>query len=295
MTRRGWLLFGAMCVIWGMPYLLIRVAVREVTPGTLVFLRTAIACLILVPLAARRGEFRPLLPAWRLVLLFTAIEVAVPWLLLSSAERRISSSLAALLVAAVPLVSVALAIAFGGERFDSRRLAGFGLGIAGVAAIVGLDLGGTSVLGLAELAVVVVCYAVGPFILSRYMSDLPSLGVIAASLAITALVYAPVAAIEWPSSTPSGNVIASVVTLALVCTALGFVVFFALIAEAGPVRATVITYVNPAVAALLGVAVLGETFTAGMAVGFALVLAGSVLANRASAPAADQARSSAAT
>ncbi len=229
------------------------------------------------------------------MLLFAAVEVAVPWLLLSSAERRISSSLAALLVAAVPLVSVALAVAFGGERFDTRRLAGFGLGIVGVAAIVGLDLGGTSVLGLAEIAVVVVCYALGPFILSRYMSGLPSLGVIAASLAITALVYAPVAAIEWPSSTPSGNVIASVVALALVCTALGFVVFFALIAEAGPVRATVITYVNPAVAALLGVAVLGETFTAGMAVGFALVLAGSVLANRASAPAPDQARSSAAT
>jgi drug/metabolite transporter (DMT)-like permease len=294
-TRRGWLLFGAMCVIWGMPYLLIRVAVRDLTPATLVFLRTAIACLILVPLAAGRGELRPLLRHWRIVLLFAVIEVTIPWLLLSSAERRISSSLAALLVAAVPLVSVALAVATGAERFDSRRLAGFGLGILGVGAIVGLDLSGTSVAGLAEMAVVCVCYAVGPFILSRYMGGLPAMGVIAASLALTALVYAPVAAVEWPSSTPSSHVIASVVTLALVCTALAFVLFFALIAEAGPVRATVITYVNPAVAALLGVAVLGETFTAGMAVGFALVLAGSVLANRASAPVPDQVPSSAAT
>jgi drug/metabolite transporter (DMT)-like permease len=286
-----------MCVIWGMPYLLIRVAVRELTPGTLVFLRTAIACLILVPLAAGRGELRPLLPRWRLVLLFAVVEVTVPWLLLSSAERRISSSLAALLVAAVPLVSVALAVAAGAERFDSRRLTGFGLGILGVAAIVGLDLSGTSATGLGEMAVVVVCYAVGPFILSRYMGGLPALGVIAASLAITSLVYLPVTVVEWPSSGLSGKVIASVVTLSLVCTALAFVLFFALIAEAGPVRATVITYVNPAVAAALGVAILGETFTAGMGVGFALVLAGSVLANRRAAEPApvDQVRSSAAT
>ena len=273
-----------MCVIWGMPYLLIRVAVRELTPATLVLMRTGLACLFLVPLAASRGELRPLLPRWRGVLAFTLIEVTLPWLLLSSAERRVSSSLAALLIAATPLVAAALAAATGRERFDSRRLAGFGIGILGVAAIVGLDLESTSAVGLVELAVVAVCYAVGPFILSRYLSDLPGLGIIAASLALTAVVYAPVAAVEWPSSTPGGNVLASVVTLALFCTALGFVLFFALIAEAGPVRATVITYVNPAVAALLGVAVLNERFTAGMAVGFALVLAGSVLATRASAP-----------
>ena len=133
------------------------------------------------------------------------------------------------------------------------------------------------------MAAVAVCYAVGPFLLSRYLADLPGLGIIATSLAATTLVYAPVAAIEWPSSTPAAKVIASVVTLAVVCTAVAFVLFFALIAETGPVRATVITYVNPAVAALLGVAVLNERFTVGMAVGFALVLAGSVLATRASA------------
>jgi drug/metabolite transporter (DMT)-like permease len=274
-----------MCVIWGMPYLLIRVAVRELTPATLVFVRTGLACLILVPLAAWRGELRAILPRWRGVLVFTVIEVTIPWLLLSSAERRISSSLAALVIAATPLVAAALAAATGSERFDSRRLAGFGIGILGVAAIVGLDLENTSAVGLVEVAAVAVCYAVGPFILSRYLSDLPGLGIIATSLAVTAVVYAPVAAVEWPSSTPAAKVTASVVTLALVCTALGFVLFFALIAEAGPVRATVITYVNPAVAALLGVAILNERFTAGMAVGFALVLAGSVLATRPSTPA----------
>src|SRR4029077_13727669 len=152
---------------------------------------------------------------------------------------------------------------------------------AGVAAIVGLDVHGASALPLAEIALVAACYAVGPIILQRWLSDLPSLGVIAASLALVALVYVPIAVFSLPAHVPRASVVASIVGLAVVCTALAFVLFFELIAEAGPVRATVITYVNPAVAAVLGVAVLSERFTVAMAVGFALVLAGSLLATRA--------------
>lgn len=278
MTRRGWLLFGVMCVIWGVPYLLIRVAVREVSPATLVFLRTGLSAVALPPLAAARGELRPLLPRWRPLLAFAAIEIAVPWLLLASAERRVSSSLAALLIAAVPFTGVAIAAATGGERFDMRRIAGLLVGIAGVAAIVGLDVRRTSGVGLVEMAFVVLGYASGPWVLTRYLRDLPSLGVIAASLGVTTVVYAPVAAFQLPASLPSGRALASIAGLAVVCTALAFVLFFELIAETSPVRATVITYINPAVAALLGIAVLNERFTAGMGAGFALVLAGSVLA-----------------
>ena len=267
-----------MCVIWGIPYLLIRVAVREITPAMLVFLRTAGSTLLLLPLAASHGELRSLLPRWRPLLAFTAVEIAVPWILLSSAERRVTSSLAALLLAATPFLGVALAASTGGERFDARRVAGLVVGLVGVAAIVGLDIGRTSGVGLVEMAGVVVGYATGPWILHRYLDDLPSLGVIAASLALTALVYAPIAAFQLPSSLPSGRVIASIVTLAVVCTAVGFVVFFELIVEGGPVRSNLITYVNPAVAALLGVLVLSERFTVGMGVGFALVLVGSVFA-----------------
>jgi drug/metabolite transporter (DMT)-like permease len=267
-----------MCVIWGIPYLMIRVAVREVTPAVLVFFRTVGAAFVLLPLAAARGELRPLLPRWRDLVTFAVIEIAIPWVLLSSAERRVSSSLAALLIAATPFVGVALAATTGGERFDTRRLGGLVVGIAGVAAIVGLDFGHTSGVGLAEMAGVVVCYAAGPWFLHRYLEDLPSLGVIASSLAFTALVYAPVAAWQVPGSLPSWKVIASIAALSLVCTAVAFVLFFALIAEGGPVRGNLITYVNPAVAAILGVLVLSERFTVGMGVGFALVLAGSVLA-----------------
>jgi uncharacterized membrane protein len=154
----------------------------------------------------------------------------------------------------------------------------------GAGAIVGLDVKGASATALAELALVAVCYAVGPAILQRWLIDLPSLGVIAASLGLVALVYVPIAVFSFPTQVPLASVVASIVGLAVVCTALAFVLFFQLIAEAGPVRATVITYVNPAVAAVLGVTVLSERFTAGMGIGFGLVPVGSVLATDAKAP-----------
>jgi drug/metabolite transporter (DMT)-like permease len=271
--------FVAMCVIWGIPYLFIRVAVAELSPATLVFLRTGIAALILVPVALRRGALRPVLARWRPLLAFAAIEVGIPWFLLSSAEQKISSSLTGLLISAVPLVGTIIAPILGNrDRIGLTGISGLLLGLVGVAAIVGLDLRATSLVALVEIALVVIGYALGPAILARYLSDLPSVSVIAASLAVCALVYAPIAALQWPSSVPHTSVVASVIVLAVVCTALAFLIFFALIAEIGPVRATVITYVNPAVAALLGVVALGENFTLGMGAGFVLVLIGSVLA-----------------
>jgi drug/metabolite transporter (DMT)-like permease len=278
-TRRGALLFAAMCVIWGIPYLMIRVAVRELAPVTLVFLRTGLAALLLTPFAAFRGELRPLVRRWRPLVAYTAIEVAVPWVLLARAETRLSSSLTGLLIAAVPLVGAVVVTVTGDrERQGRRRWLGLLVGLGGVAALVGLDVGQVDAVALVEIACVAVCYAVGPIVLSRYLAGAPALGVVAASLLVTALAYAPLAAIRWPGAMPSEHVVESVLGLALVCTALAFLVFFALIAEVGPVRATVITYVNPAVAAIVGVALLSEHLTAGMVVGFALVLGGSVLA-----------------
>ncbi len=285
MSRRGLLLFAAMCVIWGIPYLLIRVAVRDLSPAALVLSRTVIAAVILLPLAARRNELRPLVRHWRPLVVFAVIEIAIPWVLLGTAEQRLSSSLTGLLIAAVPLVAVVVAAGSGDrERLSGARAAGLLLGVLGVAAIVGVNLDGASAAPLVEVGLVAVCYAVGPLILQRYLAHLPSMGVIAASLALTAIVYVPIAAFSVPSEMPSVAVVGAVVGLAVVCTALAFVVFFALIGEIGPVRATVITYVNPAVAALLGVVVLGEHLTVGVIFGFALVLAGSVLATRAPRP-----------
>jgi drug/metabolite transporter (DMT)-like permease len=285
MSRRGLLLFGAMCVIWGLPYLLILIAVRDLSPAVLVLARTLIAALLLLPLAAARGELRPLKGHWVPLLAFAAIEIAIPWVLLGTAEQHISSSLTALLIAAVPLVGAVIARTSGDrERLGLSSLFGLVLGLVGVGAIVGLNVEGAGVLPLAEVALVAVCYAVGPVILQRHLSGLPALGVISASLAVTAVAYVPFALVSLPSETPRWSAIWSVLGLAVVCTAIAFVLFFALIAEVGPVRATVITYVNPAVAALLGIAILDERFTLGMALGFALVLVGSVLATRRAVP-----------
>ena len=279
MSRRGALLFAAMCVIWGVPYLMIRVAVRELAPVTLVFLRTTLGALLLVPFAAARGELRPLLARWKPLLAYTAAEVAIPWVLLARAETRLSSSLTGLLIAAVPLVgAVVVGLTGAREQQGRRRWLGLLVGLAGVGELLGLDIGQVDAVAVVEIAVVAVGYALGPIILSRSLRDAPALGVVAGSLVLTAVVYAPFAAFRRPASMPSAHVLESVVGLAVLCTALAFLLFFALIAEVGPVRATVITYVNPAVAAVLGVTVLSEKLTAGMLLGFALILVGCVLA-----------------
>lgn len=277
MSRKGWLLFIALCVIWGLPYLFIRVAVRELPPPALVFLRTAPAGLLLVPFAFRGGRLRPLLARWRWVLVYTVVELCVPWLLIAHAEESISSSTAGLLVATVPLIGAVLYRAAGvADHFDARRLAGLFIGFAGVVALVGLDLGGNDPVAMAEMGVVALCYASGPLIISRKLADLQAIGVITASLVVTAVLFAPAGVATMPSSL-SAATIGSVVVLAVVCTVVAFLVFFALIREVGPARSTVITYVNPLVAVLLGVAILSEPVTLGIAVGMPLILLGSVL------------------
>ncbi len=280
-----------MCVIWGIPYLFIRVAVSELSPPTLVFFRTSLGALILLPFALSRGGLGSVRGKWVPLLFFTAFEVALPWLLLSSAEQHISSALAGLLISAVPLVGVVIATVLGNRDYlRLSTLSGLVVGLAGVVLIVGLDVRASDPISLLEMAGVAVGYALGPAILSRYLTSVPSVTVNGLSLAICAVAYAPVAALHWPQTVPSLAVIASIAVLSIVCTALAFLLFFALVAEIGPVRSTVITYVNPAVAAVLGVAVLHESFTLGMGLGFVLVLAGSILATRkAGAPAAAEA------
>ena len=280
MTRRGWLLFSAMCVLWGMPYLLIKIAVEELTPAQLVLLRTGIAAALLLPYALWKGQVGPALRHWKPVLAFMALELTVPWFLLASAERQLSSSLTGLLVAAVPLVAAFVARAVGhGERLSRTRSVGLALGFAGVGALVGLDVRGGDLISVAEVAVVVVCYATAPLIASRWLADVPSTGVTAVSLAVTAAVYLPFGAPGL--EVPSGRVVVAVLVLTLACTVAALLAFFALIAEAGPQRALVITFVNPAVALLLGIWLLSEPLTLGALVGFPLIVAGCALATRA--------------
>jgi drug/metabolite transporter (DMT)-like permease len=283
MSRRGWTLFMALSVIWGVPYLFIKIAVQDLSPATVVFARTALAAVLLLPLAAARGQLRPLLPAWLWILIFALFEVCAPFGLLTLAEQHITSSLTGLLVAAVPLIQALFTRVVGlDDRLDRGRLVGLLVGLAGVAALVGIDVRGSSVVAALAVVLAAACYAAGPLVASQRLAHLPSLAVSAASMGLSALAYLPFAWVTRPSS--SGDVGPSawgaVAVLGVVCSALGFLVFFALLAEVGPARTTVITYVNPAVAVLLGVLALGEPVTPGLVVGFPLVLIGSYLATR---------------
>ncbi len=285
-----------MSIIWGIPYLFIRIAVAEITPATLVLFRTGIAAAILLPIALTRTDLRPVLARWRWVVAFAAVEIAIPWIALGSAEQHISSSLAGLLIAGVPLVGAAIALVTGGaDRFGRVGVLGLLIGFLGVIAIVGTNFGASDLTALVQVAVVVVGYALGPAILARRLDGLPMVGIMAISLGLCALVLAPIAATQLPHALPSANVIIAVAVLATVCTAAAFLIFGALIDEVGPVRATVITYINPAVAAVLGVLVLNESITLPMAIGFVLVIAGSVLATRPAPAGARDAESVAAT
>jgi drug/metabolite transporter (DMT)-like permease len=286
-SKRGWALFAAMSVIWGMPYLLIKIAVGGVPVPVLVLARVAVGAALLLPLALRRGQLAALAPVWRWVAAFAFVEVIVPWFVLSEAERHITSSLSGLLIAAVPIIMSLLALLISdGDRPSPMRWTGLLIGLVGVGLLAGPKLFGSHVSAPVALSVggalfVALCYATGPLIANRKLAGVPSVAVNAASLSLAAVVYAPLAALDWPSSVPAAKVLLSLAGLAVICTALAFIVFFSLIAEVGPARASVITYVNPAVAVVLGVAVLGEHVTPLMLAAFAAILAGSVLATRA--------------
>jgi drug/metabolite transporter (DMT)-like permease len=279
-SARAWALFAAVSVIWGMPYLFIKIAVDEISPSVVACSRLVIAAAVLLPVAWRLGALRGLGERWRILTLFAAVEMAVPWPLIGFGEVHVSSSLTAILIATVPLFVALLAIRFDqAERPTPIRLAGMLIGLAGVVALVGIDIGGHADELLGALAIVfsAFLYAIGPMIVKRRLSDVDPLGPVAASLGIAALLVTPFALADLPDAMPSAGTLASVATLGLVCSALAFLFFFRLIAEVGPGKATIITYVNPVVALALGVAILDESVTTGVVVGLLLILAGSWL------------------
>ncbi|MGI8882579.1 MAG: DMT family transporter [Jatrophihabitans sp.] len=282
MNRRAAPIFAALGVAWGIPYLLIKIAVEQLDPSQVVLARTALAALILLPIAFARGALRPVLPYWRPLVLFSVIEIVIPWLALTRAETVLPSSTAGLLIAAVPLVGLVVAYLSGrAEHLSAVNWAGLALGILGVAALVGLDVSGSDLGGVAEIALTVVGYALGPAILARWLGHLPGLGVTTLALSIAAVIYTPVVLLGpgVPAHLPAGRILVSLVVLAVVCTAAAFLLLFALIGEIGPMRATTITYVNPAVAVVGGVVILNEHATLWTLAGFVLVIAGSVLVN----------------
>src|SRR5215211_7088229 len=264
MTRRAWLLFAAVALLWGVPYLFIKVAVAEVPPVTVVFARVALAAALLGPVAARRGALRGLRGRLPQLALLALLEITIPFLLISMGEQRITSSLAGLLIASMPLFVALLALRFDpAERVTGARLLGLLVGIAGVAALLGIDLGGdlSQVAGGAMVLLATLCYATSTLLVKRAFSDVPMLGVVTVATAISALLLAPFALALTPARLPSLNVALALAGLGVLCTAAGLLAYFA-----------------------LGVAVLGEPLTGAILAGFALIIAGSWLSTRPPAP-----------
>jgi drug/metabolite transporter (DMT)-like permease len=279
MTPRGWILFAAISVVWGVPYLFIKLAVDDgLSPGFIAWSRVALAALILLPIAVRNGALRGLPLRW--LAAFALFEITIPFPLIAFGEQRVSSSLAAILIATVPLVIAFLALRFDrGEQPTRTRFLGMLVGLGGVVALVGIDIGGrgSELLGAAAVLAAAFGYACGPLIAKRHLTAVDPLGPVAGALGIASILLLPFALLGAPTETPTDQAIASVVVLGLVCTALAFLVFFRLIAEVGPSRASIITYVNPVVALALGVAILDEHLTTGAVAGLLLILAGSWL------------------
>lgn len=288
-SKRGWLLFIALGIIWGTPYLFIRIAVADLSPAIVVFCRVIIAALLLLPIAIHRGHAKALKSHWKGILAFAVIEMCLPFGALAIAEKEISSSLTGLLIAAVPIVNAIISRQIGlDSSWDARRIVGLLIGIVGVGALVGFDISANNYWAIALCFIAVLGYALGPIIITKLLSDVDSIGVISWSLFVAGVIYLPLVIADiindsWraPGVTEiSTGAVTSVIALGILCSAIAFVLLFALIDEVGPTRTTVITYINPAVAIILGVVLLSEPLTIGIIVGFPLVLIGSVMATR---------------
>ena len=280
MSARAWTLFAAVSVLWGIPYLFIKLAVEDLSPVMVAWGRIAVAFAVLLPYAIHKGALRGLARHWKPLLIYSMVEIVLPWPLIGFGEQRVSSGLAAILIAAVPLVVALMALRVDpDERAEGSRLVGLVIGFAGVVVLLGLDVAGRpgELLGAFAILLAAVGYAAGPMIIKHRLGTMDPLGPVTASMGISAAVLAIPAFASAPDSMPSSDTLLSVLVLGLLCSALAFLFFFALIHEVGPGRATVITYVNPVVAVTLGVLLLDESVGLSAVAGLLLILAGSWL------------------
>jgi len=281
MSKRAWLAFAAMSVLWGVSYLLIKIAVRGGLPAPdVAWLRVTLAALLLMALAWRADKLRALRGRWRWLLAYAVAEISIPFLLIAAGEVHVSSSLTAIIIASVPLIGALLALRFDhAERPTPIRALGLVIGFSGVIALVGVDVAGNGgeLLGAGAIVVASIGYAIGPMLVKHRLAGLDPRALMGASLSLAALILTPFAAIDTPPRLPSAGALSAVAALGLFCTAVAFVIFTVLIREAGTGRATVITYVNPLIAVALGVTLLGERPGTGAVAGLLLILAGSWL------------------
>jgi drug/metabolite transporter (DMT)-like permease len=282
MSRRGWILFGSVSLIWGVPYLFIKVALEDgASPLLVAWGRVTLGAALLIPIAWRLGYLNGLRGKAGALVAFSIAECGLPWWLIPLGERHVSSSLAAILIASLPIATALFALRLDrSERVDGLRMIGLLIGLGGVIMLLGLDVGGSTdeLLGALAILGATACYAVGIFIVRRSLADVNPVGAVAVALAIAAVMLAPAGITSLSAWEPGAGAVASIGVLGVVCSAIALIAYFGLIVEVGATRASVITYVNPAVAVALGVILLGESLTAAAVAGLLLILAGSWLA-----------------
>lgn len=284
MSRRAYFHFAVSGLFWGIPYLLMKVAVRDFPPAVIVCGRVLIGAAILIPLAIHQKVLMDAIRGWRFVLPYAIFEMMIPWILITNAEKKISSGLAGLLIATVPIWSTIFASMNGDKTvWHSKRLVGITVGFAGLVGLVGYEsiFGNSDPLSIGMMLVAAISYSFAVNMISIKLPNVSGIAINGMAMFITAIAYAPLMVLQWPDS---GNVsreaALSLLTLGIFCTALSFISFFIVMKEIGPARASIGTYVNTAVAVVLGVLILSEPLTLGIIIGLPLVIIGSFLASR---------------
>ena len=284
MSRRAYFHFAVSGLFWGIPYLLMKVAVRDLEPAVIVCGRVLIGAAILIPLAIHQKVLMDAIRGWRYVLPYAIFEMMIPWILITNAEKKISSGLAGLLVATVPIWSTIFASLAGDKTvWHSKRLVGIAVGFAGLVGLVGYEsiFGETDIISILMMVVAAISYSFAVNMISLKLPDVSGIAINGVAMFITAVAYAPLMIIQWPAAgTVSSESALSLLALGIFCTALAFISFFIVMKEIGPARASIGTYVNTAVAVVLGVIILSEPLTLGIIIGLPLVMIGSFLASR---------------
>ena len=286
MSRRGWFLFILVGFLWGVPYLFIKIAVdpeNGFSPAAVVCLRTAIGAAILIPLAIRQGQLGAAIRGIKYVAPYALLEMIGPWILIGTAEQKISSGLAGLLIASVPIWATIFASMRGDKTvWHHKRLMGIVVGFIGLVAVVGIESikGSSDPLSIGMVLVAAIGYSYAVMMVQSGLPHVSGIAINAVAMAITAIFYLPLTVIQWPTHEISISAINAIIGLGVLSTGAAFVAFFALSAIIGVARGSLVTYLNTAFAVVLGVIILDEPFTTGMALGLPLVLIGSYFASR---------------
>jgi drug/metabolite transporter (DMT)-like permease len=281
MSRRSWTLLLIVAAMWGGSFLLTAIAIRDLAVPVVALLRTGMGALVLLPIALSRGALAGLRRQLGPVLLLGVVQLAAPFLLLGYGQRTVPSGLAGILVSSTPLWTALLAVWIDREeRSRGRGLVGLGVGIVGVALLCGLELSGSldTLLGGCLLLLGALSYALGGFLGKERVRGLTPVGAITGAMLGGSVALAPLALATLPDRAPGLGPLAAAIALGLFSGGVGWLLYYTVLAESGPAKATVALYLVPAFAVLYGVVLLGEPVTAAAIAGLALVVCGSWLA-----------------